>query len=227
MDRYQARCDKLRRELRRTGVDSLLVTSFTNVSYLTGFTGDDSYLLVMPRGVVMLSDPRYTTQLAEECPGLEVEIRPLGKRMIDMIDKVVKKAKVTRLGLEGDSITLGLRDQIAGELSKIELVTTGGLVESLRMVKDKDEIADIRRAVEYAERAFACHQGFDPQGSNRKRSRRRPRVSVASLRRQGASFQTIVAVGARAALPHARPGQTKIGEADFVLVDWGADGGST
>ena len=34
-----------------------------------------------------------------------------------------------------------------------------------------------------------------------------------------------MAVGPRAALPHARPGQKPIGEGDFVLVDWGADGG--
>ena len=48
MDRYQLRRDRLRKLLRKTGVDSLLVTNFTNVTYLTGFTGDDSYLLVAP-----------------------------------------------------------------------------------------------------------------------------------------------------------------------------------
>ena len=48
------------------------------------------------------------------------------------------------------------------------------------------------------------------------------------LRRCGASaasFPPIVAVGARAALPHARPtAEARIGDADFVLVDWGATG---
>ena len=40
---------------------------------------------------------------------------------------------------------------------------------------------------------------------------------------KGCSFPPIVAVGARAALPHARPTDQKIGDDDFVLVDWGAD----
>src|SRR5689334_5998408 len=76
--RYTARRDKLRRSIKKAGVDALLVTSFTNVTYLTGFTGDDSYLLVLPKGEVLLTDPRYTTQLEEECPGLKLEIRQPG-----------------------------------------------------------------------------------------------------------------------------------------------------
>ena len=50
MDSYQLRRDRLRKLLRKAGVDSLLVTNFTNVTYLTGFTGDDSYLLIAPAG---------------------------------------------------------------------------------------------------------------------------------------------------------------------------------
>ena len=57
------------------GADAILVTNFTNVTYLTGFTGDDSYLLVGDGVEVMLSDPRYTQQIGEECPGLDVALR--------------------------------------------------------------------------------------------------------------------------------------------------------
>ena len=52
-----SRRDKLRKLLKKTGVDALLVTNFTNVTYLTGFTGDDSYLLVRRDGEIVLSDP--------------------------------------------------------------------------------------------------------------------------------------------------------------------------
>src|SRR5262249_50279529 len=40
----------------------------------------------------------------------------------------------------------------------------------------------------------------------------------------GTSFPSIVAVGERAALPHAPPTGKAVGEADLVLVDWGASG---
>ena len=75
MTRYQTRRDKLRRQLKRQAMDSILVTNFTNVTYLTGFTGDDSYLLITPTDEVMISDSRYSQQLEQECPGLDVVIR--------------------------------------------------------------------------------------------------------------------------------------------------------
>ena len=77
-DRHQARRDKLRRAVAKTSAEALLVTDFTNVTYLTGFTGDGSYLLIRPDGQTVISDSRYTIQLAEQCAGLDLHIRRPG-----------------------------------------------------------------------------------------------------------------------------------------------------
>ena len=69
--RFRERRDKLRRRVLRAGADALLVTEPTNVTYLTGFTGDDSYLLISKTAEIAISDGRYLTQLEEECPGLD------------------------------------------------------------------------------------------------------------------------------------------------------------
>ena len=94
---FQARRDRLRKAFRKAGVDALLVTDFTNVTYLTGFTGDDSYLLVRHDGEIVLSDPRYVTQLGEECPGLDLHIRPPGVSMLQAVVRVVRAAQVANL----------------------------------------------------------------------------------------------------------------------------------
>ena len=91
MTRYQTRRDKLRRQLKRQAMDSILVTNFTNVTYLTGFTGDDSYLLITPTDAVMISDSRYTQQLEEECPGLDVVTRTSAVPMMASLAKLAKK----------------------------------------------------------------------------------------------------------------------------------------
>ena len=205
MSRYAARRDKLRRSLRKAGLDALLVTNFTNVTYLTGFSGDDSYLMLLGKDEIVVSDPRYTTQLAEECPGLEASIRPPGTGMIEALARIAKEARATRLGIEGSSMTVGLRDQIAAALPKAELVATENLVELLRVVKDKEEVADIRRAIWYAERAFnVLRVSLRPE-----RTEKEVADELESQMRlygaKGCSFPSIVAVGARAALPHARP----------------------
>jgi Xaa-Pro aminopeptidase len=225
MDRYQTRRDKLRKSLRKASVDSLLVTSFTNVTYLTGFTGDDSYLLVTRDNAVILSDPRYTTQLAEECPAVEVSIRTLGQGMLDTLASAVQSAKLTRLGIESQSMTVGLRDRIAARLAKVELVGTDQCVEDLRVIKDKEEIEAIRRAVHCAQRAFSVLRATLRPERTEKEVADDLEHQSRLLGAKSCSFPPIIAVGARAALPHARPTDAKIGSADFVLVDWGADVG--
>ena len=225
MSQTAARRDKLRRGFRKLGLDALLVTNFTNVTYLTGFTGDDSYLLVLKKGEVVLSDPRYTTQLSEECPGLDASIRPPGVGMVARLAEIAKRARVGKLGIEAASINVALRDQIESALPKIELVSTSELVEDLRLVKDKDEVAEIRRAIWFAERAFGILRASLRPERTEKEVADELENNIRLFGGKGCSFPSIVAVGARAALPHARPTDQTIGADDFVLVDWGANGG--
>jgi Xaa-Pro aminopeptidase len=225
MSQYAARRDKLRRLFRKQGLDALLVTNFVNVTYLTGFTGDDSYLLVLDKGEVVISDPRYTTQLEEECPAMEASIRPPGIGMVERIGQIAQRAKVSKLGIEGASMTVAARDEIAAALAKTELVSTTNLVEDLRVIKDKDEVAEIRQAIWFAERAYGILKASLRPERSEKEVADELENNIRLFGGKGCSFPSIVAVGARAALPHARPTGQLIGADDFVLVDWGANGG--
>ena len=129
MPRYQSRRSRLCRLLRRAGADGLLVTNFTNVTYLTGFTGDDSYLHLGTAEAVLISDPRYATQLADECPDLRVHIRPPGESMLAAVTAVAGSAKTRRLGVEGDSMGVGLYERLNAALPNVELAITDGLFE--------------------------------------------------------------------------------------------------
>jgi Xaa-Pro aminopeptidase len=225
MDRYQARRERLRRAVKKAGAEALLVTSFTNVTYLTGFTGEDSYLLLGAGGEGVLSDPRYTTQLGEECPELDLHIRPPGSSMVRAIGRVLRSAKIRRLGVEAESISVALRDRIAAERPKMEIVPTTDLVETLRQIKDQGEIARIRRAIWFAERAFGVLRAtLRPEKTEREVAHELEH-QLRLFGAKGSSFSSIVGVGPRAALPHGNPTQQRIGESDFILVDWGANEG--
>ena len=222
MNRFESRRDKLRSRIRKAQADALLVTNFTHVTYLTGFSGDDSYLLVAPDDVILFSDGRYTTQLEEECPDLDLVIRKQGVTMVQAVSKALKRYPLRRLGIEAHSMTVGLREALDGELRAKELVSTQDLVEGLRVIKDRGEVQSIRRAAQQARRAFeVICASWTPDQTERQ---------VAAdiehqLRRFGAvgcSFPPIVATGARAALPHANVTEALLGAADFTLVDWGA-----
>lgn len=216
------RRDKLRRLLRREKVDGLLVTSFTNVTYLTSFSGDDSYLLVSLDGEILLSDPRYETQLAEECPDVKVHIRKPGETMIKAAKAQVKKAKITRLAVEDGSMTVGLNNSLAEAISGVELVPVAGLVEELRMIKDKEEVARTRIALEMAKRGFDVVRATLRPGKTEKEIAAELEYQMRLFGARGFAFPSIVAAGPRAALPHAIPTDAKIGDHDFILFDWGA-----
>jgi len=222
---HQTRRNRLRRTLKKADVDALLVTDSKNVTYLTGFTGDDSYLLVRRDGEVLLSDPRYTTQLGEECPGVDLEVRSPGVAMLQAVAKVARASRISRLGIEGDSMTVGLHDQLAAKLPKLAIVPTSGLVEKLRLIKDKDEIARLRVAVWQAEKSFAVLRSILRPEMTEKEAADQLEHQFRLFGAKDAAFPSIMAVGARGALPHATPTQKRIGEDDFVLVDWGANEG--
>ncbi len=225
MDRQHTRRDKLRRMLKKVGAEALLVTKATNVTYLTGFTGEDSYLLLRGDGEVMLSDSRYTTQLGQQCPGLDLHIRTGGVTMVESLAKAVKSVGLGRLGVEADSMTISLRDKIAEKLPKVEIVPSCGMVEQLRQVKDREEIARLRRAVRQAERAFGVLKATLLPEKTEKQLADELEHQMRLFGSRNRGFQSVVAAGDHAALPHAVPSDRVIGQCDFILIDWGADEG--
>jgi len=222
---FEARRNRLRKAFGKHGVDGLLVTDFTNVTYLTGFTGDDSYLLVRRVGETVISDPRYTTQLGEECPGVDLDIRPPGKGMPQAVIRLLRQSKIARLGIEADSMTVGLRDRIAANVPQLEIVPISNAVEGLRQVKDREEVAQIRKAAWQAEKAFGVLRSMLRSETTEKQAADELEHQMRVFGAKDAAFGTIVAVGPRAALPHATPTDQRIGADDFVLIDWGANGG--
>jgi Xaa-Pro aminopeptidase len=223
---FQARRNRLRKAFTKAGIDALLVTDFTNVTYLTGFTGDDSYVLIRQDGEIILTDPRYTIQLGEECPGVDLYIRPPGRSMLQAVVRAVRAAGIGRLGIEADSMTVGLSNRLVEKLPKVNITATSGLVENLRLIKDKYEIARIRVAVLQAENAFAVLRSKLRPEMTEKEAADELEHQFRLFGAKDAAFPTIVAVGPRAALPHATPSsRRRIGEADFVLIDWGANEG--
>src|SRR5262249_33988311 len=132
----------------------LLVSNETNVSYLTGFTGDSSFLLIGKEQCILINDGRYTTQIAEECPGIDVYIRPQTETVVVAAAKIVKKAKLRKLGVEADHLTVSNFEKLKEESKGVETCPLSGMVEDLRVVKDADEVNQIRAAVRQAEKGF-------------------------------------------------------------------------
>ena len=203
------------------GIDALLVTSLPSVRYLTGFTGSSGVCLITGGEATLFTDPRYTTQARAEV-SCRVKITK-GKAMMTAVVERAKAEKSRKLGFASGLMTHSVHAFLRKELPlRTELVPADGLVEALRMVKSPSEAALIRQAVETNSRAF-----------ERALTRLKPGMTEGGLaaeidyemRQQGAEgvcFETIVASGERAALPHARPSRAQVQPDRLLLVDMGA-----
>lgn len=225
MPNFPARVKKLRQLIRKTSADGLLVTNFVNVTYLTGFTGDDSYLLVTLDGVTLISDQRYTLQLRDECPDLDVISRPPGQLMLPTVADLVTESGLECLAVEAASMSVGLQTSLAELMPELQFEPAYNLVEQLRLTKDKSEIEATRLACRQAERAFQVVRALATAETTEKEIAAELEYQARRFGAKRLSFPPIVAVGPRAALPHAHPTDRKLGESDFTLIDWGADSG--
>jgi Xaa-Pro aminopeptidase len=201
-------------------LEALLVTDLTNVRYLTGFSGTNGQVLVHSDGALFLSDPRYAARARTIVHGAEIEIYP--DELSDVLGTHTARLGITRLGVEASSMTLAERDRIAGHLSMPELVSTEGVVENRRRVKDADEVALIKQAVAIAEDAFAW--ALDRLGVGSLEREIAVDLEV-RMRLSGADevpFPLIVGSGPLSAHVHHTSSTRALEKGDLVLMDIGA-----
>jgi Xaa-Pro aminopeptidase len=219
-----SRLPRLRAGLDEAGCDGLLVTNLTNVRYLTGFTGSAAMLFVLPEETVFATDGRYETQSAEELAAASVEARivvtPAAKQR-EMLAPLV--AGVKRFGLEAAHISWARERAFEAEwFQGVELVATEGLIEELRRVKDAGELERMARAADIADQALAAVRPMLAEAPTEADFGRALDFEMRRFGASGPSFETIVAAGPNAAMPHHRPSERRIKPGELIVLDFGA-----
>ena len=202
-------------------VDALLVSGLPNIRYLTGFTGDNAQLLITPASQTLFTDPRFTIQASEECT-CPVKIHSKGP-LDQAVAESIRRKKLKRVGFEASRIAYDayLRLKQAMPLGAA-LKPVGGVIEKLRMIKSDDEIARIRRSVETNSEALAKTIRSVKEGVSEADLAAELEYNMRRLGAEKAAFESIVAIGDRSALPHARPTSRRLGADELLLIDMGA-----
>ena len=220
----------VREELASRGLDALVVTSLPNILYLTNFTGSSAIVVLTAARVFFITDFRYLTVLAEaggtphECPDLEVVT--VNGSYDGTLAALLTSHSWRRIGFEAAHLTVDryrwLTATVAANGPKdADLVATERLVERARVRKDPYEIATLRAAA----RRLSLVASAAPADVRRGLTERDVAFAIDRRIRQAGferpAFDTIVASGPNAALPHARPGERTITEGDLVVLDFG------
>jgi len=218
------RAERLTELFAEAGIDVLLVADLVNVRYLTGYSGSNGLALIGPQLRMFISDFRYQEQAAEEVDdSFARRIAPAPQGLLDLVGEALPAGEL-RLGFEADHVSVNQHQRLRAQLrDDVDLVSTSRLVETLRAVKEPDEVARIKAASALADAAFERLLRERIVG----RTERQLALALENdMRQRGAervSFETIVAAGAHGALPHAHPRDVEIREGDLVVFDWGAE----
>ena len=220
----------IRAAMRKASLDAVVVTAMPNIAWLTNFAGSSAIVLLTADNLRFITDSRYVTAVAEmretphDCP--ELELTAVDGSYDATLAAVLTGGGFARIGFESAHLTVGRFRWLEATLGKAsapapELVPFDSVLETARSVKDAYETALFRQAG--AMLSDVTRQVLRlPRAAM---TERELALQIDITIRQGGfekpAFETIVASGPNAALPHARPTNRKLGEGDLVVLDFG------
>ncbi|MCX7710348.1 MAG: Xaa-Pro peptidase family protein [Clostridia bacterium] len=217
---FSGRLTKFRAKLREKDIDGALITKRENYIYLSGFIGTSAFLVITQEAAVLITDFRYVEQASSQAPDYEV-IKYQGS-ILTAINDVLKSKGVDRLGFEESYTTYDKYKEYKAKLEVRELNPLQGMAENLRIIKDEQEIGIIKTAVKIADGAFQHVLGVIRPGMTESEVAAELEYYMKKQGAKGASFETIVASGERASMPHGVASEKVIQTGDVITLDYGA-----
>jgi Xaa-Pro dipeptidase len=219
---FLARIDRVRALSREARADWAFVSSgTTSFAYLTGASIERSErliaLLVPAAGDPVIVAPSFEVERVRRTVRLQASIR--GWEESQSPFEVVRDAVQARGGIlvepHGE---YGTAMALARAIPDARLVDGSAAFESLRVVKQPEELARIRRAV------AITHDVFDRAFAELRpgvRDRDVSRTIAQSFEREGSEGYALVQFGPLSALPHAHPAGDALANDVAVLIDGG------
>ncbi|MFZ2412803.1 MAG: Xaa-Pro peptidase family protein [Candidatus Cryosericum sp.] len=218
---YGNRIGRLQGRMASANVDSFFTLAAPSMRYLTGFTGEEGYLLALQDGMHLVVDGRFTTQAQEECPWVDI-IEYTGHFSRSIADLLVA-GHAHWLGFEKERVSFVQAEQMRAAFPSVTMVPTEGVVEGMRIVKDERELDMMRGAGRVADKAFKAMISQLRAGMTENDAAALLEYEMRKAGAQGTSFSTIVGSGARGALPHGIASGKVIKNGEVIVIDFGVN----
>jgi Xaa-Pro aminopeptidase len=224
-----ARHAVVRRTLETLNLDALIVTAPANIRYLTNHAGSAGTLLAATGAMHLLVDFRYQESVrllqasAAACPTLKVW--PVPASYDEALLNCLVETGVSAAGFEAGHLTVArhewlLRTAAARRLG-LTLRPTERVVEQARIIKDGGEVATLREAARRLTPVARAAFEMVRAGTTERAVAARIEAAIREAGFERPSFDTIVASGPNAALPHYRAGDRVLVRGDMVVLDFG------
>jgi Xaa-Pro aminopeptidase len=221
---FPARLAALQAYLEARSLDALVVSTPINIKYLCGFAGTAGLLLVTTADRFLLVDGRYDLAVREALA--EGRIGPVAVEVVDRrydltIAATAAREQLKRVGFEANHLTVANLEAWRRGSPAIDWISTQGVVEGQRVVKDGAELETLRRGAQMLDRVASDLRAILARGMSEHEVAAGIDSALGAVGFERLAFTTIVASGPNSALPHARPTARRLDEGDLVLLDFG------
>ena len=226
------RVARLREMMAERGYDAVILRNNPDLRWLTGAerTFDDEVAhtaFVTADGQWLHTDSRYyntfVERLGEDTPWrMDMDIVSpacwAAQRVLETKSRVVAVE---------DSMDLAFFDAFRNECNKASVDCLNprmhdDIAERLRVVKDEEELALLRRAQEITDDAYDHICEYIKPGLTEQQIRVELETYMLTHGADAISFDSIIASGPNGANPHAQPGERRVQKGDMIVMDYGA-----
>jgi Xaa-Pro aminopeptidase len=229
----KARVTLFRDRMRFRKIPAALITNERNVRYLSGFTGNDSALLITKDEKFLITDFRYVEEAEETAKGWEVILEKSktvkGKTemviphgLMEKTGYVCRKFRIKRLAMEPGDIRLTDLRALRRAARGVKLKPEDGMIGELRLIKSEWEVKQIEAALRIQEECFLqlCRSLKD--GISEREAAAKLRFLMVKAGADDQAFDTMFQIGSHSSFPHGRPTDRKLKGGAIILLDWGA-----
>ncbi len=211
------------KKLNDLNLDALLLGNDSNIRYVSGYTGSDSYILLLEDIQFFITDYRYSEQAEKECPGYEVVVVDRNTQTHEkVIADIIKSYQILKIAFETNLAVYKFIINIQKELSDEQMIPTEGIVENFRSTKKPEEIENISKAATIADKSFQEILSFIKPGVTEIELAWQLENLLRQNGAQGSAFPIISITGQKTSMPHGIPSNDKIKTGDFITMDFGA-----
>ena len=209
----------IQKTLASQNLDALLVSTSSNVQYLSHFTGSNKTLFITKRKTYLLTDSRYHVRARKEVPkSLDIKIIEVKDRE-KIFNKIAKQTLV--IGFEARDITVSRLKSYKKLLKNKKLKPTENIVENIRTTKQDFEIERIKKSCEILGKVFKDLKKEIKPGIREQDLAWKVRELAYQKGAEDIAFEPIIAFGKNSALPHHKSDDTKLKKDDLILIDIG------
>ncbi|BDU50834.1 M24 family metallopeptidase [Haliovirga abyssi] len=212
---------KLKELLENEKLDGIFITNMYNLRYFTGFSGTTGVALVTSKNRYFFTDFRYIQQANNQVVPKGFKVVKVERDSLETVKEYIKQDNVKTLGLEDLDMTLSAFSSVKKYFGDIEYKFLGEKLSGIRIVKDEIEIETIKKAISISDIAFTEILKDIKVGISEREIAAKLEYVMKINGAEDKSFETIVASGYRSAMPHGVASDKKIGNNEFITMDFG------